>query len=1569
MAHLTISLLGPYDVKLDGMPVTGFVSSKVSALLAYLAVEADRPHRRETLAGLLWPDYPERSARTNLRNALSNLRTAIRDRDAKTPYLHITRETVQFNEASNQQVDVRTLAEALQAEGADEDTIRRLEGAVALYRGPFLAGFSLDDSPAYDDWAYLVRERMARQALAALRRLAAYYAERSEYRRACEYAWRQVELEPWQEESHRELMRLLALSGQRSAALAQYEACRRALREELDVEPGEETTRLYERIRDGELVPQQQREETRPQALYEPGPSGFPETPFVPAVPAQPLGDERRVATVLLAQVSGTADLLDELGAERWVEVIKRAFQVLGSEVHRYGGEIEQYRSQGFLAFFGVTVAHEDDAERAVLAALAMQAAMDRYAAGTLGNMGLKLSLSVTVHTGELIATRVDHAQRGKEATAMGRAIAVAERVEAAIAEPGAVLVTEHTHRLVGPLFEWEPARETAVPGEDKLLVLYRPLAHSGIEGKGRGIPGLASPLVGRQGELAALLGAVERLGAGIGGIVTLVGEAGIGKSRLVAEVRQLTTSHRPSAVDTHHAPHIAQWTEGRCLSYATGVAYHLWLDLLQGLLGILPQSPPAQVRDALQGYVRLLCPDTYDDVYPFLARLLSLPLEEHLAAQIRGLGAEGLKAGTHRAVETLFERTARRGPLVLVCEDLHWADPTSLELLARLLGLTERAPLLLLCVFRPETEHGCWAIKETAIRRYRHRHTDLWLEPLSPVESRTLVGNLLHVDDVPEALRVRILERAEGNPFYVEEILRSLMESGTIRHDDATGRWVGIRDVDQVALPGTLHGVLMGRIDRLSGKTKRVLQIASVIGRVFPRSVLAEVARDGEELDEHLLTLQRGQMVRERARLPDVEYIFKHVLTQEAAYNSLLGRERRRYHQRTAEALEELYSDWIEEHVGWLAHHWEQAAQPAKAVPYLLRAADQSRLAYANEEAIGYYRRTLALIDDVPAGRDQGAWRLDALRGLGSTYHRTGELAEAERCFRQAIAHAQETRADLCERVRLYHALGEVLYWQGRYDDRIRIGEEGLALLGEHARSVEAALMYQTLTGAYWMKRDLDAFRTLAARMAQFLEDLPYEPALRPAYLSVMDLYRRFERNLEEATRWRRALERNAEQHHDLTALATAHSYAARFCTAQGDLHGAISRYRRASELFARMGDAKESFLVQSELAETWQRLGDLDAAEAYICTLRETAQESWSKDLSAHNHFHAGCIFLCRHDWEAATEALLVARRIYQELADAEAEMRCTLVLSRTCLAQGNRKEAQRYLQELGALVAPGKLDPDPYDLTAVLGTAEEAFEDREAARALYRRPRGEPEDHSPRVRRTAGIQWFLEPAEAGSCGQALCHDPFVDGLSPGWVWHDPLGDCSFRLRNGLEIRAANGRGLARLNTSAPRVLRSARGDWIVQTACGPVHDGQFPDLGGLLIWVDAQNYLSLLQGVDGTREVSFWGCLDRSDLFVGRGRLSPGEALDLTEPVHLRLERAGERVRALCSVEGVDWYTVGEATFPIADPVEVGLVAIGDLDRTIYAGAYPEGTAIRFQSFDLWALPGTSLLARYP
>jgi len=989
MTRFSIRLLGPFQATRDDQAVH-VPSAKARALLACLAAEPDRPHTREALAEMLWPGRPEGAARANLRHTLAVLRKALGpppgDGSPPEPLLWATRDTIQFNVEGGVWVDAATFAETSAAAlSAACPNLAQLEAAIDVYHGPFLADLSLPDSATYEEWALVQREGYSRQALNVLRRLAEGYEQLGELGRGLVHARRQLELEPWDEDAQRQVMGLLALDGQRGAALAQYETCRRVLAQELGVEPEEETTALYNQIREGALA-------GAPVQKAALSPAITPERSEAPAPPpAAPepvrVTDERRVLTVVHCTVSGSTDLLARLGSEEWASTMGQILRALAGEVFRYGGEVDRYGEAGLVACFGALRAHEDDPERAVLAALSMQAAFDaqvkelvaqQESIGGLSDLGLR----VNVHTGEAIVTALQGDGRQSRGKAMGEAVADAGEMHAQT-KAGEVWVSESTYRRVAPLFEWQADEE----GSGRPHVTYCPVAQRESAGKGRGIEGLVSPLVGRDAEFHALQDAVDRLRSGIGGIVTLVGEAGIGKSRLVAEARGRERGSEG----------VSQWVEGRCLSYGEGVAYQLWLDWLRGLLNVALDASHALVRDALRRQVQSLCPDRADDVYPFLAQMMSLPLEADGTTRLRGLAAEGLQALTFRAAATLLECAAQQRPLAVVCEDLHWADPTSLELLAQLLPLTDRVPLLFVCVFRPRTEHGCWRIRERVARDYRHRHTDLWLKPLSPAESEVLVGNLLRVDDLPCGLRERVLAHGEGNPFYVEEILRSLIDvaapgGAAIVYDEARGRWQAAKDVTEIAIPDTLHGVLAARIDGLPGEARRLLQLAAVIGRIFSYRVLDAIA-EKRGLEDHLVTLQRAQMIRERARLPEVEYAFEHVLTQAAAYGGLLGRARRALHRRVAEVLERLYPERGspgrgEGQLGLLAHHWERAGEPARAADYARRAGEQAAAQYANEEAIAYLSRALSLTPEEDlAGRyalllaRQGVYNVQAAR------------------------------------------------------------------------------------------------------------------------------------------------------------------------------------------------------------------------------------------------------------------------------------------------------------------------------------------------------------------------------------------------------------------------------------------------------------------------------------------------------------------------------------------------------------------------------------------------------------
>ena len=762
--------------------------------------------------------------------------------------------------------------------------------------------------------------------------------------------------------------------------------------------------------------------------------------------PAPALEGERKLVTIMFADISGFTALAETMDPEAVRDLINACFDHLVPVIEKYEGTVDKFVGDAIVALFGAPVAHENDPERALRTALEMKGELAAFNASRHTDLGLHFG----INTGLVIAGGIGSEGR-QEYSVMGDAVNVASRLEE-VSERGEILVGPDTYRLTAPLFEFEALEPIQAKGKAEPVPIYRVLAPKAVSGKVRGIVGLESPLVGRKSEFRALQEAVERLRVGVGGIVTIVGEAGIGKSRLVAELREQTLA---KVSEPSQGWPSVQWVEGHCVSYGTSIAYLLWLDALRSVLGMSVEDPPVAVRDTLRQWVQALCPDHLDDVYPYLGRLMSLPLEEEYQATLQNLEGEALKMGSFRAVETLLECAANDRPLIIVCEDLHWADPSSMELLEQLLALTDRVSLLVLCVFRPQTKHGSWRLREVATRLYRHRHTDLWLDPLSAAESEALVGNLLlsspvvsvlspalsagyppvegeakgtgkagkepvegprpePVEGLPQKLKRRILGHAEGNPFYVEEIIRSLIDTGAIVCDEATGRWGATRDVADIPIPDTLHGVLMARIDRLPEGAKRVLQMAAVIGRIFLYRVLVTIAQEERELDGHLLTLQREGMIRERARVPELEYIFKHELTRDAAYNSLLKKERRVYHRQVAEALERLFLEPVEEQVGLLARHWLLAAEGKKAIPYLLKAGDQARALYAHAEAEWFYQQAVRIL------REQGQDALAArtLMKLGLVYTAAFEPEKAREAYDEAFTLWEPLResADLLE-------------------------------------------------------------------------------------------------------------------------------------------------------------------------------------------------------------------------------------------------------------------------------------------------------------------------------------------------------------------------------------------------------------------------------------------------------------------------------------------------------------------------------------------------------------------------
>jgi DNA-binding SARP family transcriptional activator/predicted ATPase len=938
--------------------------------------------------------------------------------------------------------------------------------------------------------------------------------------------------------------------------------------------------------------------------------------------------------------------------------------------------------------------------------------------------------------------------------------------------------------------------------------------------------------------------------------------------------------------------------------------------------------------------------------------------------------------------------------PLLLTLDDLQWVDSGSVGMLfhlgQRLADVGAR--VLIVGAYRPEEvalgRDGERHPLAEPLAEFQRRFGDMWIDltRADAAEGRRLVDALLDAEPnrLDEDFRRELAGQTGGHPLFTVELLRAMQERDDLVRD-SSGCWVEGQALDWETLPARVEGVIKARVDPLGEELREVLSVASVEGEVFTAQVVARVLDIPER--NLLRTLSRelgpgGRRLVQEAEEVVLEgrflsrYEFAHALFQAYLYHGLSAGERRLLHGEVGAALEALYGDLAKEIATVLAHHYGRAAQRKKTIEYALIAGDQARLVGATEQALAYYQQVLALLGTAPTVRvanEEAVWQLEALRGLGQVNYWTGQLALAEENLRDAIALALELALSPRSLARLYFWLAEVLFHLGNLDERMRLGEKGLEILVNHADSTEAALMNDVIAITYLGLGNREKYFEHTYRTADILQRLPYSEELGYLYDHVGLALTR-DKKVEEAKRWFQALEQLAQPYNDLRALMQAARGIAHLLAWMGDFDGSISRYQQAIELSAKPSDATVLSHVLEGIAAAFLWRGDLQSCEEYAMLHLEAAESAQNRWQIALAYWQIGAIHLCHGAAKKAEDAF---RSAAEDIQGFHLSIRAEVpaALGRAYLAQGKRKDALRQFQEAVAITKPSS-SPPPDSIwwrqifANALAGLEEAYQDREAFRAFCR----QFIEENPKVVDSVFASWYLEPTpparyfglpilDSESGEDDLENLESVLG-NEKWVWVDPFDDCSFSLHDGLQIHAASGRDLWHINLSAPRLLRPAprAQAFALQTLCQPVSEEK-PAIGGILLWKDKENYLRLDRGVWGSSEVSLSGCLGNEDAIIGRGSLDlalrptkgePWDKLNRTsDGVFLRLEQVEGRVRALCSADGADWFSVGEVEFPFGDELQVGLHAIGMIDRTVYHGAYTDGTAIRFDSFTLWGL----------
>lgn len=749
---------------------------------------------------------------------------------------------------------------------------------------------------------------------------------------------------------------------------------------------------------------------------------------------------ERKIVTVIFADLSGSTALGEVMDPEEIRGLLNSCFDRLVPVVKRFGGTVDKFQGDNIMALFGAPFAHENDPERALRACLGMMDALGEFNK----DMDVNLGFHIGVNTGLVIAGGVG--SKGDQSySVMGDTVNVAARLEAA-AVRGEIIVGPDTHRLAEPFFEFEDREAISVKGRDEPVKIYQLLSVKAGHHSTRGIEGLSSPLVGRDEEVRIFNTLLDVLARGQGGVVGVAADAGVGKSRFVAEVEAA------SRVE-------ATWAQGRALAYTVDTPYAMVNDLIRDVLGVEADASLDDVSGALAAYLsRTMPPATAETEWPFLANLLHLPLQPDAARMIDGFqnSRDVLRTRTVAAFTRMIRSAADEGPLVVVWEDLHWADAPSLQLLDALVPITTKAPLLIVAIYRPG-DGPATVFHQHLVDGTFAEGILITLGALSRDDAEQLVDELLRIDNLPTSTRDLILERAQGNPLFLEELIRTLIDAGyVIVESDRAVATDKIADLGAIDIPDTVHGVIEARIDRLPPASKGTLQTASVLGRSFQRRVLEHLDADNMSIGTELAELTRTDFIQSEANLHS-EYMFKHVFTQEAAYDGMLLSRRRVLHETAAETIEAMFPERVDELAPALAYHYEAAGNTNMATRHLLQAAERAVENYANNEALNFVTRGLSITDEDDV-------RFELLNHRCGVLSAVGQRGD-ERATIEAMTEIAESTDDDAKRLVVATKQVSLSASLGQFEEVLR-GADRMLTLASRLDDTEAAAIAHDARG-----------------------------------------------------------------------------------------------------------------------------------------------------------------------------------------------------------------------------------------------------------------------------------------------------------------------------------------------------------------------------------------------------------------------------------------------------------------------------------------------------------------------
>jgi len=1022
---------------------------------------------------------------------------------------------------------------------------------------------------------------------------------------------------------------------------------------------------------------------------------------------------ERCLVTVMFADISGFTAMSEKLDPEEVTDIMNECFLVMERCINEHGGTIDKFMGDCVMALFGAPKALEDAPHRALNTALDIRNRLQKFNEDK--NLPIPLTVHIGINTGPVIAGMVGGEKR-QDFTVMGDTVNLASRMANA-AEPGTVLVAENTFRLTEGYFDFEPVGEVKVKGKEQPVRAYKVLGlrhfMTRIEAcMGKGL----SPFVGRTRELDQLNNCLEQVQEGHGQVVGLVGEPGVGKTRLICRFRESLTTGEYTCI------------EGGCIHYGEAIPYLPILYLLRAYFDILEENAEVIIKEKIGESVSQLA-GLPASIMPPLHEVLSLTVEDEAYLK---LDAKQRRDRVFDAIRLLLIAESRKNPLVVIIEDLQWMDKTSEEFLAYFINGLAGTRILLILLFRPEYTHS-WANKTY--------YSQIRVDQLPLKICMDLVQGILNKGVVEPSLTDFIVSRTEGNPLFIEELTRNLQENGSIQKEENQYK-LSLKPAE-IQVPATIQGIIAARLDRLEESLKGIIQTASVIGKEFAFRILQAVETLREDLRSSLLTLQDLEFIYEKAILPELEYIFKHTLTQEVAYNSLLIKKRKEIHERVGQAIETIYGDRLEEFYEMLAYHYSLSENAQKAFQYLKLSGDKATKNYSNLEAVRFYQEAVRALDAQPSSEENKREKLKVFHRILNPMGLLG-YPEGMLDILQAAEKLSQELEDHRSLARVYGDLGNYYAFKGNpeigmeYAEKYLDQAEKIGDISNMALIASQACVANLLAGNFLKVVDI-VHKVLPLLDEQYDEKSLSEGRIRYSTITKYSLLCGMAGGMamgylgmfEEG---KKVLERGFKTAYEADASRTmgwGEFFYSMLSYCEGDVDETIAHAEKAIQYFEETGNNIFAGYTRSMLGSGYYLRGDYTTAIQHIEKGIRIQKETGVPTILPASYGYLALGYSARgdlvHARRSAEEGLRIAQEVKTKAYEGCLWIQLGSIMGKAESAQVD--EAQRIMQkgisileerEARALSSQGYLFLG--ELFADTGRREEALENLKRAESLY-------------------------------------------------------------------------------------------------------------------------------------------------------------------------------------------------------------------------------------------------------